>query len=73
MWTWNWADCERRQRTLFGIQTNIRDMVISKWSEFQLANKRDEEQGNGGCSGEASWKKIVVSIILDGLGEQVPR
>lgn len=43
-------------------------MVKSKWSEFQLASKRDEEDGYGGCSGEASWKKVVVAIILDGLG-----
>ncbi|KAK9894719.1 glycosyltransferase family 2 protein [Cystobasidium minutum MCA 4210] len=54
-------------RTLFGIQTNIRDMVISKWSEFQLASKRDVEAGNGGDSGDASWKKVVVAIILDGI------
>ena len=57
------------QRTLFGIQSNIRDMVISKWSEFQLANKKDEEEGNA-VSGEESWKKIVVAMILDGLGQR---
>jgi hypothetical protein len=43
-------------------------MVISKWSEFQLANKKDEEEGTA-VSGEESWKKIVVAMILDGLGE----
>lgn len=42
-------------------------MVASKWSEFQLSNKRDLEEGNGGDSGEASWKKVVVAIILDGI------
>lgn len=42
-------------------------MVISKWSEFQLASKRDLESGNGGASGDASWKKVVVAIILDGI------
>lgn len=25
------------------------------------------EMGNGGASGDASWKKIVVAIILDGI------
>lgn len=40
-----------------------------KWSEFQLANKKDEEEGCGTSSGEDSWKKVVVAIILDGLGE----
>lgn len=42
-------------------------MVISKWSEFQLPSKRDAEAGNGGDSGDASWKKIVVAVILDGI------
>jgi hypothetical protein len=55
------------QRTLFGIQTNIRDMVTSKWSEFQLASKRDMESGDGGANGDASWKKVVVAVILDGI------
>lgn len=41
--------------------------MISKWSEFQLASKRDVEAGNGGDSGDASWKKVVVAIILDGI------
>ena len=45
-------------------------MVISKWSEFQLASKKDEEEGHGGANGEAAWKKIVVAIILDGLGKR---
>jgi len=43
-------------------------MVKSKWSEFNLPSKKDEEQGFGGVSGDASWKKVVVAIILDGLG-----
>lgn len=47
-------------------------MVREKWSEFQLANKKDEEEGYGGNSGEESWKKVVVAIILDGLGESLP-
>lgn len=42
-------------------------MVKEKWSEFRLGNKKDEEDGYGGSTGEASWKKIVVAIILDGL------
>jgi chitin synthase len=42
-------------------------MVISKWSEFQLADKINLEEGEGGDSGEASWKKVVVAIILDGI------
>lgn len=48
-------------------------MVREKWSEFQLANKKDEEEGYGANSGEESWKKIVVAIILDGLGEFLHR
>ena len=44
-------------------------MVISKWSEFQLPCKKDEEEGTAGVSGEAAWKKIVVAVILDGLGD----
>jgi hypothetical protein len=48
-------------------------MVREKWSEFQLANKKDEEEGYGGNSGEESWKKVVVAIILDGLGKYLHR
>ncbi|BGP48579.1 hypothetical protein JCM10450v2_004455 [Rhodotorula kratochvilovae] len=51
-------------RTLHGLMLNIRDMCRGKWSEFR---KKAERGGvEGGRQGEA-WKRIVVSLVFDGI------
>ncbi|GAA97898.1 glycosyltransferase family 2 protein [Mixia osmundae IAM 14324] len=51
-------------RTLHSVMLNVRDMVKAKWSEFRQAAAGD----NGTASGDLSWKRIVVSLIFDGVG-----
>ncbi|KAM0791469.1 hypothetical protein ACM66B_005922 [Microbotryomycetes sp. NB124-2] len=51
-------------RTLHGLMLNIRDMVKGKFSEFraQAENGAGAERGRG-----QAWKRIVVSLVFDGL------
>lgn len=42
-------------------------MVVSNWSEFRSPAKAGGEGGSASDSGEASWKKVVVAIIVDGI------
>lgn len=43
---------------------NIRDMCRGKWSEFRQKAERGGVEG--GRQGEA-WKRIVVSLVFDGI------
>ncbi|GAA5897829.1 hypothetical protein JCM8208_003169 [Rhodotorula glutinis] len=51
-------------RTLHGLMLNIRDMCRGKWSEFRQKAERGGVEG--GRQGEA-WKRIVVSLVFDGI------
>lgn len=46
--------------------TNVADIVRARWSEFR--SMAEKSRGEGGvASGADSWKRIVVSLIFDGL------
>lgn len=53
-------------RTLHYCMTNIADIVRARWSEFR--SMAEKSRGEGGvASGADCWKRLVVTLIFDGL------
>lgn len=51
---------------LITIQENVTEMVRNKYSEFRRV--AEQSSGEGGVhSGIEAWKRIVVTLVFDGL------